>query len=82
MPHYQQAFDLGKYRAGKSQYDLVNQYVEIAAKNGKNKCFKNGVGWAQYLQIPIRWLRDDEPTDEKLDMVFYTLRIARYDHQL
>ncbi|WP_394244992.1 hypothetical protein [Halopseudomonas laoshanensis] len=82
MPHYQQAFDLGKYRAGKSQYDLVNQYVEVAAKNGKNKCFKNGVGWAQYLQVPIRWLRDDEPTDEKLDMVFYMLKIARYDHQL
>jgi len=27
----------------------------------------------------IRWLRDDEPTDEKLDMVFYMLKIARYD---
>lgn len=33
MPHFQAAFENAKYRAGKNQYKLVNQYVEVAAKN-------------------------------------------------
>jgi len=27
-------------------------------------------------------LRDDEPTEEKLDYVYYMLKIAQYDHQM
>jgi len=30
----------------------------------------------------VRWLRDDEPTEEKLDYVYFTLKMARYDHQM
>lgn len=82
MRYYQAAFDNAKYRAGRNQYDLVNQYVEVAAKNGKRQCFKKGIEWAQYLGIKVRWLRDDEPTEEKLEFVFGMLRVARYDHQL
>lgn len=82
MNHYQTAFDNAKYRAGKQQYDLVNQYVEVAAKNESMRCFKKGIEWAQYLGIKVRWLRDDEPTEEKLDFVYSMLRMARYDHQM
>lgn len=82
MPHFQAAFENAKYRAGKNQYKLVNQYVEVAAKNDDRRGFKKGIEWAQYLGIKVRWLRDDEPTEEKLDYVYYMLKIARYDHQM
>ncbi|RIZ16041.1 hypothetical protein AXX00_11910 [Pseudomonas aeruginosa] len=82
MPHFQAAFENAKYRAGKNQYKLVNQYVEVAAKNDDRRGFKKGIEWAQYLDIKVRWLRDDEPTEEKLDYVCYMLKIARYDHQM
>lgn len=82
MSYYQMAFDNAKYRAGKQQYDLVNQYVEVAAKNGKRQCFKKGIEWAQYLGVKVRWLRDDEPTEERLDFVYGMLKMARYDHQM
>ncbi|MNP44629.1 hypothetical protein D3C76_1385010 [compost metagenome] len=82
MPHFQAAFENAKYRAGKNQYKLVNQYVELTAKNGDRRGFKKGIEWAQYLNIKIRWLRDDEPTEAKLDYVYYMLTIARYDHQM
>ena len=82
LVYYQAAFDNAKYRAGKNQYDLVNQYVEVAAKNDKRQSFKKGIEWAQYLGIEIRWLRDDEPTYERLNDVYETLKMARYDHQM
>jgi len=82
MPHFQAAFEHAKYRAGKNQYKLVNQYVEVAAKNDDRRGFKKGIEWAQYLDIKVRWLRDDEPTEEKLDYVYGMLKIARYDHQM
>ncbi|WP_322981259.1 hypothetical protein [Pseudomonas sp. C11] len=82
MPHFQAAFENAKYRAGKNQYKLVNQYVEVAAKNDDRRGFKKGIEWAQYLDIKIRWLRDDEPTEEKLNYVCYMLKISRYDHQM
>lgn len=82
MSYYQTAFENAKYRAGRQQYDLVNQYIEVAAKNDSKRCFKKGIEWAQYLGIKVRWLRDDEPTEEKLDFVYGMLRMARYDHQM
>lgn len=82
MPHFQEAFDNAKYRAGKNQYKLVNQYIELAAKTEDRRAFKKGIEWAQYLNIKIRWLRDDEPTEEKLDFVCSMLQMARYDHQM
>jgi hypothetical protein len=82
MSYFQDAFDRAKYRAGKNQYKLVNQYVEVAAKNDKRQCFKKGIEWAQYLGIKVRWLRDDEPTEEKLEFVYGMLKMARYDHQM
>jgi hypothetical protein len=60
----------------------VNQYVEVAAKNDDRRRFKKGLEWAKYLGIRVRWLRDDEPTEEKLDYAYFMLKIARYDHQM
>lgn len=82
MSYYQTAFEIAKYRAGRQQYDLVNQYIEVAAKNGNKRRFKKGIEWAQYLGIKVRWLRDDEPTEEKLNFVYGMLKMARYDHQI
>lgn len=82
MPHFHEAFANAKYRAGKNQYKLVNQYIELAAKTEDRRAFKKGVEWAQYLNIKVRWLRDDEPTEEKLDFVYSILKTARYDHQM
>lgn len=81
LGHYQVAFEYAKYRAGKYQYDLVNQFTEVAAKNDSRRRFKKGIEWAQYLDIKVRWLRN-EPTEEKLNYVYGMLKIARYDHQL
>jgi len=82
LPFLQMAFENAKYRAGKNQYKLVNQYVEVAAKNDDRRGFRKGIEWAQYLGIKVRWLRDDEPTEEKLDYVYFMLKMARYDHQM
>ncbi|EPL14415.1 hypothetical protein [Pseudomonas sp. CF161] len=78
LGYYQTAFDLAKYRAGKNQYPLVNQYIEVAAKQDAAVKFRQGIEWAQYLGLPVRWLRDDEPTTEKLEFVRYMHKIARY----
>lgn len=80
MPYYRSAFNKAKYRAGKNQYKLVNEYVEVAAKNGKWLWFKQGAAWAQYLGIQIRWLRDEEPTDDALRFVYELFGKCRYTH--
>ena len=78
FPFFKEAFNSAKYCAGKNQYKLVNQCVEVAAKNNKRLEFNKGIRWAQYLGIEIRWLRKDEPTDEKLDFVFAIMQKANY----
>ena len=52
--HMEYAFEQAKYRAGGSQYLLVNQFIELAAKTDRWKSFKKGVEWALYLGISIR----------------------------
>lgn len=76
--HMEYAFEQAKYRAGGSQYLLVNQFIELAAKTDRWKSFKKGVEWAQYLGISIRWLRDQEPTEEALQFVFAMMQKATY----
>lgn len=80
--YYEIPFNNAKYRVGQNQYDLVNQYVEVAAKNDMWKCFKKGIEWAQYLGIEIRWLRNDEPTEEKLKYVYEMMKLVSYGHQM
>ncbi|MGV8917305.1 MAG: hypothetical protein ACOH2R_05855 [Pseudomonas sp.] len=65
-PHYTKAFQLAKYSAGDLQYLLVNQYLEVMAKTKQWRQFKQGARWASYLDIPVRWLRDKEPTEQNI----------------
>jgi hypothetical protein len=81
-PYYEAAFELAKYRAGRLQYDLVNQFVELAAKNGREHAFDKGIDWALYIGLEIRWLRDKEPTQENREFVRFMLERANYAHQL
>ena len=71
--HYEQAYTLAKYSAGNYQYRLINQYLEVAAKTGRWRELKKAAHWASYLNIPIRWLREDEPNDENLRFVYNLL---------
>jgi hypothetical protein len=72
------AFNHAKYSAGRKQYDLINLYVELAAKNKDLRRFKKGIEWARFVGLKIRWLRDSEPTDENIGFAFDMLRTARY----
>lgn len=72
------AFEQAKYCAGASQAKLVNRYIELAAKTDRWKSFKNGVEWARYLGIPVRVLREDEPTDDRLRAVFAFMKKVQF----
>jgi hypothetical protein len=72
------AFEGARYRAGKHQYQIVNHYVELAAKTSKKREFKKGAEWARYIGLSIRWLRDRELTDENIDFAMTVLKRARY----
>lgn len=72
--HITDAFKLAKYSAGSNQYKIVNQYIELSAKNNSWQNFKKGVAWALYLGISVRWLRKDEPTEENLRSVFNLMK--------
>lgn len=78
MPFAECAFNHAKYSAGQKQYDLINLYVELAAKNKDMKRFKKGIEWARFVGLKIRWLRDLEPTDENIRFAFDMLQAARY----
>lgn len=74
-----EAFEAAKYSAGRNQYLLVNQFIELAAKCEKKQAFKKGVEWATYLGLKVRWLRDKEQSPENLEFASSVLKIARYD---
>lgn len=76
--HIQKAFELARYAAGKNQYAIVNQYIELAAKNDSWKVFKKGVFWADYLGLSVRWLRGNEPTEDNLRATFELMKKGRY----
>lgn len=76
--HIQKAFELARYAAGKNQYAIVNQYIELAAKNDSWKVFKKGVFWADYLGLSVRWLRGKEPTEDNLRATFELMKKGRY----
>jgi hypothetical protein len=80
--HIAKAFELAKYSAGRNQYEIVNQFIEIAAKNDSWKEFKKGVVWALYLGMSVRWLRNDEPTEEKLRGVFNLMKLNNLRYQV
>lgn len=78
--HYVRAFEHAKYSAGELQYLLVNQYLEVMAKNKRWLPFKQGVQWACFLGISIRYLRDKEPTEENMRDAFGILGLTQIQY--
>lgn len=70
------AFDAAKYAAGENQRPLLNHYLEACAQNDKWREFKKGIAWAQYLGIKVRFLGQDEPSDENMRYVFEMMQRA------
>lgn len=81
FPFIQDAYERAQYCAGANQYKLVNRYIELCAKNGKRKEFNQGIRWAGYLGIEVRWLRKDVATPENLDFVFTVMERAVYPNE-
>lgn len=77
-PFYEAAFSQAKYSAGEHQYKLVNQYIEICAKNDRRREFKKGVAWANYLGIEVRWLRNTDGTEEDYEATYDILKKTNY----
>ncbi|GGX23158.1 hypothetical protein [Undibacterium macrobrachii] len=78
FPFLTDAFDSAKYCAGGQQYKLVNQFVELAAKNDKKSDFERGISWARYVGVEIRHLRSNEMTEVNLNSVFEIMKKAVY----
>jgi hypothetical protein len=76
--HIALAYEHAKYRAGSNQYKIVNHYIEMAAKAQDRVAFRKGVNWARYLGISVRWIRDNDASQENLDFAMAMLRQARY----
>ncbi|WP_375176605.1 hypothetical protein [Marinobacter mobilis] len=74
----EKAYALGKYRAGRNQYLLVNLYMELCAKNNRRLKFKKALDWANYAGIKVRWIRSEEQTQETIDVAFEFFRVANY----
>jgi len=75
---FQRAFEEAKYSAGSHQYKLVNQFVEICAKNNKWRDFKRGAFWANYLGIEIRWLRGTDCTEDDMKVAYEIMKNTVY----
>jgi antibiotic biosynthesis monooxygenase (ABM) superfamily enzyme len=76
--HSERAFTLGKYRAGRHQYRLVNQYMELCAKTDRRLRFKQALDWANYAGIEVRWIRSEEQSKDQIDFAFEILSKAIY----
>lgn len=66
--HYMRAFELSKHRIGKESYLLVNEFAAACAKNNKFREFKKLVSWANHNDIPVRWYRGFEESEEATSM--------------
>ncbi|WP_412530278.1 hypothetical protein [Burkholderia lata] len=75
---FEAALARAKYCAGAQQDQIVNRYIELAAKTDRWKCFKSGIEWARYLGIAIRLLRGSEATEENLRAIFAIMKQVHY----
>ena len=73
-----QAYESARYRAGRPQYEIVSQFVEMAAKRGDAAAFRRGVHWARYIGLQIRWIRDAPLTRKNLQGAMVILGRATY----
>lgn len=72
------AYESARYRAGRPQYEIVNQFVEMAAKRGDTAAFRRGVHWARYIGLQIRWIRDAPLTRKNLQVAMHILGRGNY----
>lgn len=77
-PRFRCAFEQAKYTGGKHQYKLINQFVEISAKNNKWRDFKRGVSWAKYLGFEIRWQRGTDGSEDDMKYAYELMKKADY----
>ena len=75
----EQAYEFARYRAGRPQYEIVNQFVEMAAKRNDTATFRKAVHWARYIGLEIRWIRKSPLTRKNLDAAMTILAHATYD---
>lgn len=74
---YRSAFEQAKYTGGKHQHKLVNQFVEMFAKNNNWRDFKRCF-WANYLGIEIRWLRGTDGSEDDMKYAYELMKKADY----
>lgn len=75
---FENAFEQAKYKSGRYQYDLINQYLEVCAKANQRRKFDAALKWSNYAGIPIRWIRDREQSKEATDSAFEMFKHVRY----
>lgn len=76
--HYKRAFELSKHRIGKESYLLVNEFAAACAKNNKWRDFKKLVSWANHNDVPVRWHRGFDDSEEAIRMAFEMFKYVSY----
>lgn len=80
-PFSKEAFLLGKYRAGRSQYLLVNQFLELSAKTKRWREFKAAYDWANYAGIRVRWSGDNQFSQDGMKSAYAILGMQNLSYQ-
>lgn len=79
-PFSKEAFILGKYRAGRNQYLLVNQFLELSAKTKRWREFKAAYDWANYAGIRVRWAGDNQLSQEGMESAYAILGMQNFSY--
>jgi hypothetical protein len=77
-PHAKEAYESAQYCAGAGQRLLLNQYIDLAAKNDKWKDFRKAVLWGEYLGIEVRGLSTPASDTENLKAMFQLCKRIHY----
>ncbi|SFG30120.1 hypothetical protein [Neptunomonas qingdaonensis] len=68
--HCKKAYQQVKYSGGNRHYPLVNLYIELCAKTKQKKAFRKAIAWAHYIGMRVRWVGNENPTEEELDVAY------------
>lgn len=77
-----EAFMAGRYRAGKNQYLLTNQYLELSAKTKRWRAFKSAYDWANYVGIRVRWAGDNQASQEGMESAYAILGMQNLSYPM
>lgn len=77
-PYAKEALDSAQYCAGVHQSLLLNQFIDLAAKNDKWKEFRKAIHWAEYLGIEIRGFDKSTSTGDGLKTTFEIIKRIHY----